>query len=235
MTDHEGIEIDERLVAGLRDQLAVRDELLRTGERQLGWKVGFAAPAALDKLGTDRPLVGFLLESALLDDGAEVPIGTWNAPALEPEIAVHLERDVPRRATWDQVRDAVGGLSAAIELADVHPPPADPREILAGNIFQRHVMLGPVDESRATAEGIGGRVTVDGAEVAANDDPASLTGEVVEVVRLTAEFLDAVGERLRAGQVVITGSAVPPVQIAPGQDVEIALGPLGGLRVRLVD
>ena len=227
------MEIDERIIAGMRDQLAARDELLRSGERQLGWKVGFGAPAALEKLGTDRPLVGFLLESAQLADGAAVPIGGWTAPALEPEIAVHLRSDVPADAAWDHVRDAIGGLSAAIELADVTPPPTEPRQILAGNIFQRHVMLGPIDESRSTAEGIGGRVTVNGEEVAANDDPASITGEVVEVVRLTAELLGAVGERLRAGQVVISGSVVPPVQIAPGQDVEIALDGLGALRVRL--
>ena len=228
------MEIDERIIAGMRDQLAVRDELLRAGERQLGWKVGFGAPAALEKLGTDRPLVGFLLESAVLGDGASVPIGGWTAPALEPEIAVHLAEDVPRGASWEQVREAIGGLSAAIELADVSPPPEEPRAILAGNIFQRHVMLGVVDESRSTAEGIGGRVVVDGAEHSANDDPASITGEVVEVVRLTAELLEAVGERLRAGQVVITGSVVPPVPIAPDQDVAVDLGPLGGLRVQLV-
>lgn len=228
------MQIDERIIAGMRDQLAVRDELLRTGERQLGWKVGFGAPAALEKLGTDRPLVGFLLESAVIGDGASVAIGGWTAPALEPEIAVHLAEDVPAGASWEQVRAAIGGLSAAIELADVSPPPEDPRAILAGNIFQRHVMLGPVDESRSTAERIGGRVVVDGAEHSANDDPASITGEVVEVVRLTGELLEAVGERLRAGQVVITGSVVPPVQIAPDQAVAIDLGPLGGLRVQLV-
>jgi 2-keto-4-pentenoate hydratase len=227
------VEIDERIITGMREQLQARDELVQGGERQLGWKVGFAAPAALEKLGTDRPLVGYLLESARLQDGATVSIGEWTAPALEPEIAVHLASDVPAGASWHQVREAIGGLSAAIELADVSPPPEDPRAITAVNIFQRHVMLGPVDASRSTAEGIGGRVEVDGVEVAANDDPASLTGEVVEVVRLTGELLEAVGERLEAGQVIITGSAVPPVQIAPGQDVAVDLGPLGGLRVSL--
>ena len=225
------MEIDERIIAGMRDQLAVRDELLRAGERQIGWKVGFGAPAALAKLGTGRPLVGFLLESALLDDGASVDIGSWTAPALEPEIAVHLSSDVPRGASWDAVRDAIGGLSAAIELADVSPPPEDPRAILAGNIFQRHVVLGPVDATRATAGGIGGRVVVDGAEHSVSDDPAAITGEVVEVVRLTGELLDAVGERLRADQVIITGSVVPPVSVAPGQSVTVELGPLGPLSV----
>src|SRR4051812_12829805 len=219
-------QLDDRILAGMRDQLAMRDQRLQAGDRQLGWKVGFGAPAAMEKFGTDRPLVGFLLHSAVLEDGASVAIGDWTAPALEPEIAVHLGRDVPPGASWDEVRASIRGLSAAIELADVDPPPADPRAILAGNIFQRHVVLGPVDTGRATAEGIGGRVVRDGEEIAANDDPAALTGEMIEVVRLAAEALEAAGERLRAGEVVITGSVVPPVQIAPGQEIAVELGPL---------
>jgi 2-keto-4-pentenoate hydratase len=225
--------LDDRTAAGMRDQLAVRDERLRAGERQIGWKVGFGAPAAMERLGTDRPLVGFLMDTGLLEDGATVPIGDWTAPALEPEIAVHLAQDVAPDASWDDVRAAIGGLSAAIELADVDPPPHDVRAILAGNIFHRHVVLGPVHASRSTGEGIGGRVLRDGEQIAANDDPAALTGEVVEVVRLTAELLGAAGERLRAGEVVITGSVVPPVAIAPGQGIAVELGPLGGLRLAL--
>jgi 2-keto-4-pentenoate hydratase len=225
--------LDDRIVAGMREQLAVRDERLRAGERQIGWKVGFGAPAAMERLGTDRPLVGFLMDTGLLEDGATVRVGDWTAPALEPEIAVHLAQDVAPDGSWDDVRAAVGGLSAAIELADVDPPPQDVRAILADDIFHRHVVLGPVDASRSTGEGIGGRVLRDGEQIAANDDPAALTGEIVEVVRLTAELLGAVGEQLRAGEVVITGSVVPPVTIAPGQELAVELGPLGGLRLTL--
>jgi 2-keto-4-pentenoate hydratase len=225
--------LDDRVVAGMRDQLAVRGERLRTGERQIGWKVGFGAPAAMERLRTDRPLVGFLVDTGLVEDGSAVPIGEWSAPALEAEIAVHLGADVPSGASWEEVRAAIGGVSAAIELADVDPPPEDVREILAGNIFHRRVLLGPVDRSRSTGDGVTGRVLRGGVEVASSSDPAALTGEIVEVVRLTAEVLDAVGERLRAGEVVITGSVVAPVPVAPGQDIAVELPPLGGLRVRL--
>jgi 2-keto-4-pentenoate hydratase len=229
------IELDARIAAGMRDLLAARDERLRAGERQIGWKVGFGSPAAAAKLGIDRPLVGVLLETGLLGDGASVPVGGWHAPALEPEIAVHLGADVPRGASWEAVRGAISGLAAAIELADVHPPPEDVRAILAGNIFHRHVVLGPVDEARSTGAGIGGRVVVDGTQVAATDDPEPLTGEMVEVIRLTAELLEACGERLRAGEVVISGSVVAPVPVAAGQEVAVELGPLGGLRLALTD
>ena len=228
-----GYAIDDRIPTGMRDQLARRDERVRAGERQIGWKVGFGAPGAMELLKTDRPLVGFLMQAGLVDDGAEVPVGAWAKPMLEAEIAVHLARDVPGDATWEQVRDAIGGLSAAIELADLDPPPADVRAILAGNIFHRHVVLGPVDRERSTGEGIGARVLIDGEEVAATDDPAALTGEIIEVVRLAAETLAASGERLRAGEVVITGSTLPPQPVAAGQRLEVELGPLGALSLRL--
>ena len=225
--------IDPRIVEGLRDQLAVRAQRLRGGERPLGWKVGFGAPAAIERFGTDRPLVGFLLETSLLADGSEVPVGGWAAPAFEAEIAVRLGADLAPGALWDEVHRSITGTAAAIELADVDPPPDDVREILRGNIFHRHVLLGPFDDTRRDGTGIAGRVVRDGEEVAANDDPAALTGEIVEVVRLCAETLGAVGECLRAGEVIITGSVVPPVPVSPGQHLVAELGPLGRLGVRL--
>jgi 2-keto-4-pentenoate hydratase len=226
--------LDERIANGMRDQLALRDERLRGGERQIGWKLGFGAPAARAKLGIDRPLVGFLMDSGLLADGAEVPVGPWTKPMLEPEIAVQIARDVAPGASCDDVRAAIGGLSAAIELADLDPPPKDVRAILAGNIFHRRFLLGPVDRERSTGAGIGGRVVIDGEEVAATDDPAALTGELVEIVRQTAELLGACGEQLRAGEVVITGSATPPQPVAAGQRVMVEIDPLGALTVGLI-
>ena len=224
---------DPRVERGLRAMLALRRQRLAAGARPLGWKVGFGSPAAVEMLGTDRPLVGFLTDQGLLPDGAAVAIGSWTQPMLEPEIAVHLARDVAGDATRDDVRAAIGGLSAAIELADVDTPPTDPEAILAGNIFHRHVLLGEVDDGRTTAEGVRGRLVRDGAEIAATDAPEAATGELAEVVRLTAELLAANGERLRAGDVVITGSIVPPVQVAPGETVTAEIEPLGSLTVML--
>jgi 2-keto-4-pentenoate hydratase len=227
-------DLDERVAAGMRAQLADRDERVRAGARQIGWKVGFGAPAAMSALRLDRPLVGFLLDAGVLPDGAAVPVGGWARPMLEPEIAVHLANDVPGGATVADVRAAVGGLSAAIELADVDPPPQDVRTILAGNIFQRHVVLGPTHPERRSAAGVSARLLVDGTETAATDDPAALTGDLLVVVQRTAELLASCGERLRAGAVVITGSVLPPIPVAPGLHVEVRLDPLGALSLSFV-
>jgi 2-keto-4-pentenoate hydratase len=224
---------DPRIVRGTAAMLELRRTRIEEGARTLGWKVGFGSPAAFELLGTDRPLVGFLTDRSLVDDGATVAVGDWTTPMLEPEIAVHLAHDVEGDATHDDVRAAVRGLSAAIELADVDVPPADPEPILAGNIYHRHVLLGPVDEGRTTAEGVRGRLLRDGEEIAATDTPEAATGELAEVVRLTAELLAASGERLRAGDVVITGSIVAPVKVAPGESVTAEIDPLGSLTVVL--
>jgi 2-keto-4-pentenoate hydratase len=224
---------DPRLERGMRAMLALRAERLEAGERPLGWKVGFGSTAAIEALGTDRPLAGFLTDGALLDAGATVAIGSWTSPVLEPEIAVHLDADVEEGASWNDVHAAVRGLSAAIELADVDFAPRDPETILAGNIYNRHVLLGPVDAGRSRADGVSGRLLRDGEVVAATDTPEELTGEIIEVVRLTGELLAAAGERLRAGEVVITGSVVPPFGVTPGETIVAELPPLGSLSVTL--
>ena len=68
-----GYAIDDRIPAGMREQLARRAD--ERGERQIGWKVGFGAPGAMEMLKIDRPLVGFLTEAGLVADGADVPVG----------------------------------------------------------------------------------------------------------------------------------------------------------------
>ena len=226
---------DARIARGPAAMLELRRSRLEAGARALGWKVGFGSPAAFELLGIDRPLVGFLTDRSLVEDGATVPVGDWTTPMLEPEIAVHLVRDVEGDATRDDVRAAISGLSVAIELADVDVPPADPEPILAGNRYHRHVLLGPVDDGRTTADGVRGRLLRDGEEIAGTDTPEAATGELTEVVRLTAELLAANGERLRAGDVVITGSIVPPVKVAPGESVTVEIDPLGSLTVVIAE
>lgn len=179
---------------------------------QLGWKAGFGSPGSLERLGLDRPLIAPLPASGRLPDGAAVDVSRWTAPVLEPEIAVWVGQ----------------GLGAAIELADVDEPPDEVERILAGGIYHRHVLLAP--PAAQTLAGFRARVLRDGVEVAATDDPTALTGElerVLDAVRVRA------GRELREGEVVIAGSVVPPLPLAPGQHWRVDLGSLGALSVIL--
>ncbi|MGA7490519.1 MAG: hypothetical protein WBW74_26660, partial [Xanthobacteraceae bacterium] len=132
---------DARVVRGMRAQLELRRRRLDGGDAPLGWKVGFGAPAMLERLGIAGPLVGFLTRGARLRSGASISLAGWAKPVAEPEIAVHIGRDVPADADHEAAAAAIAGISPAIELADLTTPPEDPEHILSGNIYQRHVVL----------------------------------------------------------------------------------------------
>lgn len=228
---------DPRVVAGGGRMLAERQRRLRAGERPRGYKLAFGSSAAMSRLGLSGPLVGFFNDANLLEDGAAVSIGGWARAALEPEIAVHLSEDVPAGTSREGAARAVGALAPAIELADVDPQLADVEEILAGDLYQRHVVLGPADPTRAGAEtsGISASVLIDGTEVAATDDPTAACGELVGLVQHTADVLQAFGERLRRGDVVIAGAVTPLVWPEPGQRATVRLPPLGELSIRFLE
>ena len=77
-------------------QLTERRRRIEEGEASLGWKLGMGVPAAMAKLGTDAPLVGYLLAPARVEDGGTVSLDGWGTAKLEPEIAVHMGADLPR-------------------------------------------------------------------------------------------------------------------------------------------
>src|SRR5215831_13341128 len=124
---------DPRIARGMRVQLDLRRQRLAGGDKSLGWKVGFGAPAMLKQLGISGPLVGFLTQNARVPSGGSVSLAGWAKPVAEPEIAVHIGRDVPAGADHDTTAAAIAGISPAIELVDVHTPPQEPERVLTEN------------------------------------------------------------------------------------------------------
>jgi len=229
---------DPRVVRGMQAQLEARRLRLSDGDKALGWKVGFGAPAMLKLLKISGPLVGFLTENARIKSGGSVSFARWSKPVAEPEIAVHVGSDVPAGADPDAARAAIAGISPAIEIVDITAPPEDPERILGDNIYQRHVVLGGTVPARAgaQADGLTCRIIRRGKETARTTDPQANTGQWVGIVRHVADVLAAFGERLRAGEIIITGSVVPPLILERGEDdIAFEVDPIGGVAVRFSD
>lgn len=224
---------DPRIVRGMTAQLDRLDATLGPGERPLGWKLAFGSPSGMERLGVGAPLVGYLVDGARVESGAVVAIGGWSNPLAEPELAVRLGEDLPGGADRAAAVRSIAGLGPAIELVDVDPPPEDVASILAGDIYQRRVVLGPMDPSRrgGSTGGLVGRVRL-GVREQIVDDVTATTGDPIDLVRHVADVLAAFGRRLEAGQVVITGSIVPPLTVRPGDLLRFELSPMGSVEVR---
>jgi 2-keto-4-pentenoate hydratase len=224
---------DARVLRGTRAMAALQRRRVDAGAGRLGWKAAFGSPSGLALLGLQHPLVGFLTRDRQLQPGATADVSGWARPMLEAEVAVHIGRDLPPSPGPALVEEAVAGLSAAIELADLHPPPSDVVEILSDNIFHRHVMVGAVRPGRRDLRDVSASVSRGGAEIARTDDPQALTGQLLDVVASMADTLALVDERLQAGDVIITGAVVPPLEVGPGDRVTVEVAGLGALEVRI--
>lgn len=214
---------------GMRRMLQLRAARLDAGERPIGWKLGFGAPISLQKFGLSGPLVGFLTDAGLHRPGAVVSVEGWSHPVAEPELAVHLGEDVPPGSV--DIGRAIAGITTAIELADVHPPPQDIEDVLGANIYHRAVITDIRDAKDVDMEGLTGRIISGGEPVTDVGDLEGLTGGLHRIIAHCADLLGAAGERLRAGDFVIAGSVIPPVRLQPGIEFEFEVDGLAGVSV----
>jgi 2-keto-4-pentenoate hydratase len=219
---------------GMTAQLATRRARIAAGEKPLGWKVGLGAPTTMQKLGLADPLVGYLMQRALLLSGSTASLKGWLRPVAEPEICVRMARDLPGGATPEAALAAVKEILPAIELADLDPVPAVDNldAVLAGDIFQRHVLLCGNMRAGGATSGLTSRLIRRGAEANRTTDPEALTGKLADIVAHVANTLAAFGEKLAAGDVIITGSITPPLLLEPDETaLTHALDPIGEVSV----
>jgi len=220
---------------GLTAQLAQRRARIAAGEKPLGWKVGLGAPAVMQRLGLQAPLTGFLMQRALLLSGSTVSLAGWTKPVAEPEVGVRMARDLLGGATPEAALAAVKEILPAIELADFDPPPTPDNldVVLAGNIYQRHVVLCGNTRPGGGLAGLTSRVTRRGLEASRTTDLEALTGRLPDIVAHVANTLAAFGEKLSAGDVIITGSITPPIMIeADETELSHAVEPIGTVSVK---
>jgi 2-keto-4-pentenoate hydratase len=222
--------MDSALEASIRDGLRAQEagsrELLDSGAKRLGWKAGFGTAAAIQKLGTDGPLVGFLTDSTLAPSGTTIDVAGWEKPILETEVALRLDANVAAGQVRQEIRAAIGAVGAAIELVDLGQAGGDVGAILAANIFHRKVLLGdwvtlppgePLEDVRID-------IHAGGEPHELEADPADVLGDLIGVVADLADLLAKSDDGLRAGDVIITGAAIKPFELAGGESIEVRAG-----------
>ncbi len=201
---------------GTRAMLARRAEMLDEGAEPIGWKVGFNVPAVQEKLGITAPLAGFLSTAGALADGADFATGGARF-VCEPEVAVQLGPDAR----------TIVALLPALEVADPPDLSWDVGSILAGNIFHRAVAFGPRTEGVTPGDA---RVLVNGEET--ERVPAERTSAHLEaMVEAVGRRLEAVGEKLRPADRIITGVLAPPPGVGAGDSVRLEIDGLGAVEL----
>jgi 2-keto-4-pentenoate hydratase len=210
---------DERIESGMRAQLEAWRGKLDAGAQRVGWKVGLNAPPVMEALGIEEPVVGYMVSETVVDADGEVSLAEATRPGAEPELAIYVGEG-----------GAVAGLGAAIEVVDIDKPFDDLAAILADDIFHMAVAFGPRQPPRDLA-GVTAWVTRDG-EPVGEVDLAETVGDPAAVLDQVVGRLEEAGVTFAPGDVVIAGSLMQALMVKPGEEVDLDLGPLGGVALR---
>ena len=126
-----------------------------------------------------------------------------------------------------EARSAIAAYGCALELVDLGDAHEGPEAIIAGNVFHRAVAFGP-SQPQPPANQLDVRMLVNG-DVRAT---ATVPDDLAARLSAAARVLDAIQERLRPGDRVITGSVVQ-VPVAEGDDVVADFGALGRVQIAI--
>jgi 2-keto-4-pentenoate hydratase len=213
---------DARLRSGLEQMMEARARAVGTGERPVGWKIGWNVPAVRERLGIGSSVIGFMLESGIHDASDPISLDGTSSPGAEVELAIHVGEDA-----------SIAAASPGIELVDVHGRFDDVEGSLAANIWHRGLVIGRrADWDDALLDEIEVRIEHNGEPFEEPVRPRVAIEDADALVEFVAETAASLGAPLREGDVILSGLLVPsPVWTKPGDRMSADYGRLGRLEL----
>jgi 2-keto-4-pentenoate hydratase len=214
-----------------------------TGERPVGWKIAATSVAGQQHIGVSGPLSGRVMASRAYPDGATVGIGTNALRVAEAEFGFRMAHVVDGRPGDEvevaRVLNAVDAMIPTIELPDARfldVPTAGEAQLIADLACAGPVIFGkdaPDSWREIDLAAHAVAVRCDGTVVQTGRGANALGDPRIALAWLATELIRH-GQRLEAGDLIITGTCVVPVPVAEGQEITVDFGVLGSVSVVLV-
>jgi 2-keto-4-pentenoate hydratase len=151
---------------------------------------------------------------------------------VEVEIALVMGADVDPRAPLADASAAIARMVPALEVVDFSRPADSVEAILAHDVFHEAVVFGGPGRAGASLEGVRASATKNG-EPAGTGDLRLIPADLGEVPLRIAELVAPFGERVRAGDRIISGALWKPIEVASGDEIRAEIPPLGRVEVRI--
>jgi 2-keto-4-pentenoate hydratase len=185
-----------------------------------GLKIATTTKVMQQLMGIDHPCGGMIYERRVHASPASIKLADYMNVVVECELAVRIARPLAKKSdpySREEVRAAVSAVMPAFELIEDRKAvykECKAYSLIADNAWNAGIVLGaPVSVGAGQSlDGIKGKLAINGkvAREGPTDDPM---GALAWLANLAADR----GRPLQAGMVVITGSVIPTLPIAPGE------------------
>jgi len=227
--------------ATMDDAYAVQSALIRrkiaAGRKAKGWKIGLTSKAMQYALNINVPDSGILLDDMFFPDSATIPADRFIQPRVEAEIAFVMKADLkgPDVTIYD-VLNATDFITPAIEILDTRIQRVDPEtkkvrtffDTIADNAANAGIITGgrPVRPLDADMRWIGAILLRNG-EIEETGLGAGVLNHPAAGIAWLANRLAQYGSSISAGDVVLSGSFIRPVEARHGDTIVADFGPYG--------
>ena len=225
----------------LDDAYAVQDAFvaakMASGLKQIGWKIGLTSRAMQQALNITTPDSGVLLEDMLFHSGDTVAKSRFIEPRIEAEIAFVMKSDLSgAKLTREDVLTATEFVAPSLEILDTRilrqdPATGTPRIIydtVSDNAANAGVVLGAARHAPDALDlrWTGAIVSRNGVVEETGLGAGVLNDPVMGIVWLV-ERLAQYGRGLSAGDIVLSGSFIRPLEAPSGSEIAADFGPFG--------
>lgn len=209
------------------------------GARIVGIKISLTSAQAQARVGTDRPIWGWLTDRMQAANGAVVAADSAQLSRAEPELVFVLGSDLAGPGVSCQdVLSATAAICAGLELPAPYvgsqPTVAD---VISRNALAGRFVVGPpvMGFRQLDLTLLGVLVEVDGVPVESGC-AANVLGHPAQAVAAAVNDLAASeGHGLHAGQLIFSGGLAPPVPLAPATTVEATFAHLGRVGISVAE
>ena len=206
----------------------------------VGFKIGATGKRMQEYLGIDGPVAGFMERANVHPTHADLRFSDFINPGVECEVAVRLAKDLPPGpCSPQQAADAVGDFVAAMEIVENRYDDLKTLgtpTLIGDQMYHAAAVvgaLGGVDWRTLNTGALRGRISVDGT-LRDEGVTADLMGHPFNCLAwLAASSVAAAFGGLKAGQVVLLGSVVPPIWLSGPGTITVEFPPLPKVSLRL--
>lgn len=204
---------------------------LDEGAKVVGHKVGLASEAMQKMMGVGEPDYGHLLDTMQYHEHTPIDTSALCFPRVEVEVGFILGKDMPAGGcTMDDVIDGIEWVVPSIELIDsrIKDWKITLPDTIADNASSCGWILGEqrVRMSDLDVGNIDARLRRNG-EVIAEGNSSAVLGNPLTAVSWLANKVESFGVRLRAGDVILPGTATRAIDISPGDNFHAEFDGLG--------
>jgi 2-oxopent-4-enoate hydratase len=214
-----------------RIQLLTVDAWKAEGKKVVGKKIGITSMPIQEMLGVDEPDYGHLMDNMLVYEDMGMSVSTLISPRIEGEIAFVLKSDLigPGITPADVVL-ATAGVMPALEIIDsrVKDWKIKIQDTVADNASSAAFVVGAnmVPLKKLDLRNVG-FVFLKNGKIVATGAGAAVLGGPVQSVAWLANKLGDYGIGLKAGEIILSGSAVAAVPVEKGDSVNLTVDRIG--------